>query len=257
MRTSYWIPTASSPQYRDLGEESKSWSRAKYLERDGLDVYNFLWNELCNYREYRADGCIYEVGGVFVSPGDIVVDAEANIGIWSNVAMFKGAKQVYAFEPTLKSFNCLCENTDQWLFHPSHYYPQVIKPFCLALGDKKQVIEMPVWESGDSVGSRIDGSITSTQYNTVMVTTLDDLFDIGLFDHIDYLKLDVEGAEDQVLYSLSRERLGMINKISMEYHPNALSDSEDVIKYLMSNKFRHIFTLHMGEECKIITFSKL
>jgi FkbM family methyltransferase len=245
-RTAYWIPTVGMPQFRDLEKESKGWSYDKFSRKDGLDIYNFLWEELWNYRQHGANGSIYEVGGVVISPGDIVVDAGANIGIWSNRAIFSGASQVFAFEPTLKSFNCLCENIDR----------QIVKPFCLALGDRREIVSMPVWENGDSVGSRIDGSASNTRYDSAMIVTLDDLFDIKLFDHIDYLKIDIEGAEDQVIYSLSRERLRRVKKISMEYHTNALTDSEEVIKYLRKNMFNHVFTLHIGDGSKIITFSK-
>lgn len=240
----YWVPTAYAPEIRNLKQENEHWDRDKYLKREGLDTYNYLYHETFGYKDFDANGSIYEVGKVFIEPDDIVVDVGANVGIFANRAYLLGAKSVYSFEPTLKSFNCLSQNID-----PSG----IIRPFCMALSDRIKLAAIST-DNGNSVGSRLNDH--TSDFDLVYTTTIDELFNIKLFDHIDYLKLDVEGEEDKIIYNISRDRLCKINKIVMEYHPWVLTDYEDIIKYLRKNDINHKFTLHCGDGTKIITFMR-
>ena len=53
-----------------------------------------------------------------VNEGDIVVDIGGNLGLFSYYALCKGAKQVYCFEPSPQSYNCIIENFNlDNLFH--------------------------------------------------------------------------------------------------------------------------------------------
>jgi len=240
--STFWVPTAALPVRRDL----------KNTMGDG-DIYDKTYREINAHLEFDSHGCIYEVGNVVVKPGDICVDLGANIGLWSIRAVKQGASQVFSFEPTLKSFHCLCLNTiDMPMVHP----------FCMALSGTRHMVNVPVNWDGDSVGSRLDnfehrGYDKSPTRDLVYVTTLDELFDVGMFHKIDYLKLDVEGAEKDILYRMSTPRLRLIGKIAMEYHRVQVHIGEyhDMIMYLRQNGFNHRFTL-TRPDAEIITFER-
>ena len=252
LRESYWIPTKESMVLRNLKDENANWDREKYLSRV-LDIYNYLYDEMWNRSTFNSIGSVYEVGGLYVDKDDVVVDLGANVGIWGCRAMSAGAKEVFCFEPTFKSFNCLSLNC----FGNMH-------PFCLALSDSKKLVKLPVWDTGDSVGSCVhdvcDDTIAPNEpqgsFITALTVTLNDLFDYKLFDHIDYLKIDIEGQEDKLIYSTSMDNLEKINKISMEYHSWTKSSSEEVIGYLVRRGFKHKFTFSMNDGNKIITMRR-
>jgi FkbM family methyltransferase len=238
----FWVPTTTTPVRRDL----------KNTIGEG-DVYNKIYKEINDHLEFDSHGCIYEVGNVMVRPGDICVDAGANIGLWSMRAVKQGASQVFSFEPTLKSFQCLCLNVADM---------PMVHPFCMALSGTRHMVYVPVNQDGDSAGSRLDnleyrGYIKTPDLNLIYVTTLDELFDVGMFHKIDHLKLDVEGAERQILYGLSKERLRLVGKIVMEYHRDERLKCEyhDMIMYLRQSGFNHRFTL-TTPAAEIITFER-
>ena len=48
--------------------------------------------------------------------------------------------------------------------------------------------------------------------------TLNYLFESGLIDRIDFLKVDIEGAEHAAFAGISDENLQKVKTIAMEYH---------------------------------------
>jgi hypothetical protein len=53
---------------------------------------------------------------------------------------------------------------------------------------------------------------------SVRTYTLNYLFESGLIDRIDFLKVDIEGAEHAAFAGISDENLQKVKTIAMEYH---------------------------------------
>lgn len=68
----------------------------------------------------------------------------------------------------------------------------------------------------------------------VAMTPLSELIPAGAT--VDLLKIDIEGAEYEVLKSASAETLQRVHRIVLEFHPNAPQD--EAIGPLTSNGFR-------------------
>ena len=63
----------------------------------------------------------------------------------------------------------------------------------------------------------MDG-LLSEQYDEVPARTLDDLFERHEIDACDLMKIDVEGAEYDILHAASDDTLARIRRIHGEYH---------------------------------------
>lgn len=125
-----------------------------------------------------------------VSAGDVVVEAGANIGcITMSIANAVGTSGViHAFEPQLDSFKILCANL-------AINRVDNVRPYQLALGDDMGIGSITSFETetphnfGDATISGVDDG------DPVEIITIDSL---GL-DRCDLIKLDVQGAERDVL----------------------------------------------------------
>lgn len=167
--------------------EKYGWPRAIYHEIYNLQDY---------YNEKRKT----------IQEGDIVVDLGGNIGIFNRWAYSQGASKVISFEPDKRYFQLLQLNSD----------PKSIL-FNAAIGDKVGTTKLHETE-------HLGGSFTAedTQGYTVRTYTLDYLFETGLVDRIDFLKVDIEGGEIAAFKGISDENLGKVRTIAMEYHHSHL-----------------------------------
>jgi hypothetical protein len=92
--------------------------------------------------------------------------------------------------------------------------------------------------------------------NYCPIVPVDFLFSQGVLEKIDFLKIDCEGAELDVIDGISDENLGKISKIALEFHANYLTedDSEKIIQRLTGAGFRS-FQLFLGNgELRIYNF---
>lgn len=133
----------------------------------------------------------------FLKKGDTFIDVGANQGEYSLWAARKvGSKgKVVAFEPMTQLFEQLTEN-----IRLNKSFKNTISPVKLGLSDKKG--EVTLYASEDS------NEGTNTIYNTdkfsielgkIQLDTLDEQLDNLKINTVNFLKIDVEGAELQVL----------------------------------------------------------
>jgi hypothetical protein len=58
-------------------------------------------------------------------------------------------------------------------------------------------------------------------------TTLEDIIERNNIEKIDYLKIDIEGGEKDLVYSIQPETWSKISKIFIEYHEDVYGYSEE------------------------------
>lgn len=118
----------------------------------------------------------------------IIIDAGANMGMTS--IYFKDcAKMIYALEPSPASYDALVENTKE-------FYN--IKCFPFGLGDSKRKISLRA-SAGDKVPDSIMGK--GDVGVEIDVVGLDEFMENQGIDHVDLLKIDVEGSEYWIFHS--------------------------------------------------------
>jgi FkbM family methyltransferase len=157
-----------------------------------------VYHEIYNLRDY------YFNRKKRIHKGDIVVDLGANMGVFTRWAYMEGANKVISFEPDHRYFKLLKLNAD----------PRTIL-FNAAVTDSIGTIRL--YESDHFGGSNVLHPEPTNNY-LVRTYTLDYLFGTGLVDKIDFLKVDIEGAEHLAFKGISNDNLIKIKAIGMEYH---------------------------------------
>ena len=199
-----------------------------------------IYHEIYNLEDY------YNNHVKIINKGDVVVDLGGNMGIFNRWAYSQGASKVISFEPDKRYFKLLQLNTD-----PSSIL------FNAAVS--KSMGEMELYESEHYGGSTLIGS--GGYHYPVRTYTLNYLFETGLIDKIDFLKIDIEGAEHYALQGISDENLSKVKNISMEYHHSHMDFNEQLreqfIKRLNNLGFNS-YLLFMGTNnaLQMIYFTK-
>jgi FkbM family methyltransferase len=167
-----------------------------------------IYHEIYNLMDYAQRG-------VSIRPGDTVVDLGGNIGIFTRYAHQMGAKKIVTFEPDSRWFEVLKQNAP----------PNAIL-FNAAIGDHLGTAMLT--ESNHLGGSNLwhPKDSDANQYS-VNLYTLDHLFDTGLVENIDFLKVDIEGSEIIALNGIRDENLSLIRNIVVEYHHEHLGFNEE------------------------------
>lgn len=177
-----------------------------------------IFHEIFNLRDY------YNNRNKKINKGDVVVDLGGNIGVFNRWAYFEGAEKVISFEPDRRYFKLLSLNAD----------PKSIL-FNAAISDN--IGTLTLHESTHLGGSNIFGVHRNNQlqkYETRSYT-LDYLFETNLVDKIDFLKIDIEGAEHHALSGISDYNLMKVKNISMEYH-HSFFNYDDKLREKMINR---------------------
>ena len=159
----------------------------------------------------------YERGNCKIAEGDVVVDIGANIGLFSRLASLKGASKVYSFEPSPKTFSCLVRNA-----------PPNCEPYNIGIMGTDGFFDMYVdnESQGNSFYLSNGNNFGKKSYTQkILCSSLTSLFDKGLINHINFLKVDSEGSERDLFRNLPDSYFDKIDKISMEYH-NAILDHD-------------------------------
>jgi FkbM family methyltransferase len=208
---------------RALPVDSYSWDTAVRLHGSkyclGLRTSEiYVIEEVFRHKMY--DRC----GDFLAQEGWVVFDIGANVGVVS-VLQARRQAQVYAFEPNPDCYRRLLKTIT------ANGLEDKIRPFNLALGNAVGTGKMQVEKKGGTTGGTVvagsDGNPTEASVN---ITTLDGMVPALNVPHIDLLKIDVEGAEVDVLRGATRTLLHT-KRIMLEYHSRALLlQAESILK---------------------------
>ncbi len=156
-----------------------------------------------------------------VRPDWVFFDVGANFGYYSMIvsAASQRRARVYAFEPLASNFHLLARNKDL-----NHF--DRVSAAKLAVSDQVGEVDFfvpPLSCSG--VGHIVDGPIDDPNgyVDKVQTTTLDDFVSHHNVRRMDFLKIDVEGAELRVLRGASESLRRFRPTIMIEFFPQGLA----------------------------------
>lgn len=201
---------------RDLKKENSDFTVQKYFDTNEFDSYNYLYYENFEFEQFDSHGSDYERYGCQIESGMSVMDLGANIGAFARYASNKGAKEVFCFEPMTPTFHLLQLNT---------HHDEKIHPFKLGVSDKTGLAEFkihsdPTHNGGGTMMKLGDSSLNIHFSEYCALIGIQDIFNDEKWSKIDFLKVDIEGAEQIVLEALPDEALRSIACISSEFHCN-------------------------------------
>tara|TARA_B100001059_G_C17838691_1_gene590235 strand:- start:1599 stop:2408 length:810 start_codon:yes stop_codon:yes gene_type:complete len=169
----------------------------------------FVLKNLISYsmsNEYEPDTC--SIIKQHLKTGDNVLDIGANIGVMSilcsKIVGSEGA--VYSFEPTKENFKYLCEN--KFLNNAVNLHP-----YNLAAWEKNEIVRMP------------KNSLQLENVQWCNGVNLSDFLDSIGVNKVDFIKMDIDGAEPWAMIGLER---------IIEKNPNLKMICEFYPKYINS-----------------------
>lgn len=171
--------------------------------------------------------CRSEYGDV--TPGSTVFDIGANIGVFSLYAARCGAAKVYAFEPNKESYEVLLNNIK------INHLENIIVPINLAVGAQDgEIISIP--KSSSPYNKALVGQMAVADYEKVETISLPTFIAKNQIKRIEFLKMDCEGAEYPIIYSMKESDYQLISKFRLEHHfPD---EKEKLTRFLVSLGFK-------------------
>lgn len=144
-----------------------------------------------NLAEQARD--IYGWNGRGVKSGDVVLDCGANVGVYTRLSLRAGARQVVAIEPAPENIECLRRNfAEEIKANRVIVYPK-------GVWDKDDFLEMHVDPHNSAADSFVIHREGAKDTEKLALTTIDKLVEELKLDRVDFIKMDIEGAETRAL----------------------------------------------------------
>jgi len=186
-----------------------------------------------------------------INKDDVVLDIGANIGVFSRYAIANGAKDVYSFEPIKENYDLLEKNSDG--------FPVVSFNYAISNKNGTENFHIDSTEGGHTILDKDPNNSRTKEIREIGCYTIDYLFEESWIPHkIDFMKIDVEGAEIQVLEGISDENLKKIDKIVMEWH-RFLFDDKNLLDKIINRLYSIGFQFYIdynSSDLDIIYFWK-
>jgi len=173
------------------------------------------------YIDGMFEPCSYNFVKTFLKKGMIVFDLGANLGQYTLLAAKSVGEQgqVHSFEPSSRMFSELSFNVS--LNNLSDICTLNKMAVSNTIGTAKLSKYEPGFEVYSSLGSHIRQEATVVDYEEVKTMRLDDYIEKAGIDHVDFMKVDIEGAELMALR-------GAVKLLSQSDAPVILLELADV-----------------------------
>jgi len=215
-----------------LEKHSKKIVKVKLSDGTQLFFRDALVGEVCIVKEIYLD----EVYERYYRPRhrDIIFDVGAHIGIFALKASRTIGSEgvVFAFEPDPENFRLLKKNLT--LNSTSN-----VKAFNKAVGSKNAILQLWADPSSPSMSSLKQRTWSSMHPIDVASVTLDHIVKQHGLRKINFLKLDVEGYELEVLRGGEGSFLNICQNMAIEIHKYALEmhEYDQIMRLLKQHGF--------------------
>lgn len=173
----------------------------------------------------------------YLNNNSIIVDAGACMGTFIDFVRKHIACKIYAIEP--------CKTHVKLLNSKEYLNVKVINKALVGKSTTDYInfneyIGLPEW--GSVYPRNISHyKLKKTVSYTVGCININDIFNMLGVDHIDYLKLDIEGAEFDIFYSMTKQIASKIYQFSAEIHAinHDISDVPNLIRIINKLGYKH------------------
>lgn len=171
---------------------------------------------------------------------DTVVDIGAHVGYFTLYAANIAKKgKIISYEPSKKSFFSLEKNLEI-----NNFSNIKLENVAVSKIHGKAVLHV---DDDDGISNSLYDLNKKSKVYEVKTVTLEEILSKNELHEIDFLKIDCEGAEYEILMSASSSDLNKIKKISVEIHEKLVPYSkEEVIEKLKNNGFHVKLQTHIS-----------
>ncbi len=145
------------------------------------------------YNLAELENGIYRSEEVDIRPGDVVLDCGANVGAFTREALKRGARQVIAIEPAPENLECLRRNLAAEIDQGR------VVVYAKGVWDKEDTLTLYVNPANPGADSFVWQAKGSQAVVDVPLTTIDRLVAELNLERVDFIKMDIEGAELKAL----------------------------------------------------------
>jgi FkbM family methyltransferase len=200
----------------------------QFKVRTAMDIW--IIKETCLDRDYERNG-------IAIKDGWVVLDIGAAMGDFAICVAKKNKNSVvYAYEPFPDSFALFKENMKLNQVYNIHAFPY-------AVGAISGPMDLQI-TTGIAVQHSTAQKATDLNSTTVQIQgiTLDRILQELNIQRCDFLKIDCEGGEYDILFHASKETLDKIKYIHLEYHDGFTQFSHrDLVRFFEEKGF-HVKT---------------
>lgn len=150
-----------------------------------------------NYLDYESSGEKYFLENILPSiKPTVCIDVGANIGTYANLLLQNTEADIYSFEPLTKPFETLSSLKTT--------FPDRFFPINKGVGEKNETLLIHYNDESSTLASFVEGVnnvsyVKNEKVQKIDVISLDSFFLGGIVKEIDFIKIDTEGFEYQVL----------------------------------------------------------
>ena len=167
-----------------------------------------------------------------INSDDIIIDVGAHIGLFALLAsQFCKDGKIFCYEPIKENYKLLIENIE---------INKIRNIFPNNLAVTKETSRVKIFLNDDQSGHSM--FIQNNNFVEVNSKSLSDIFSDNGINECDFLKLDCEGAEYEIIESLSPDLFTKISKTVIEYHT---ADTRPELLERLINKLKQFsFSVH-------------
>jgi FkbM family methyltransferase len=194
---------------------------------------------------WRAETLITKEPGTIewleaITPGSVLLDVGANVGMYTVFAAVISGARVFAFEPESQNYALLCKNI------VTNGITEQVTAYCAALSDvaKFSVIHLSAFATGGSCHSfdeAVDFKLQERKtkfHQGCFSATIDQLVADGVMPVPNYIKIDVDGFEHKVIAGAAKTlRDPALKSLIIEINPH-LEEHRGIIAKLRELEFR-------------------
>jgi FkbM family methyltransferase len=182
--------------------------------RSGLVIHHGPGDDpLFLYREIFLQHCYDSAGFYIPSAGDTVLDIGANIGVFMLYLQERSRRvRVHCFEPAAETRAQLTRNVVQ------NVLQECVSVHGFAVADRVETVKL---RQAALTGHRslfASTHVSSTEFESVPCVRLEEALELCGVEKIDLLKIDVEGAEVEILEGADPKIWERIDRIALEFH---------------------------------------
>lgn len=189
--------------------------------KNGLTIFGGKKSQILDIADEIFVQKVYNPSYLPLQAKATVIDIGANVGIYCLYAAKNGAKRIFAIEPLSQNISLIKKN-----FKTNKLPQPTMTEVAVTNRSGKARLYLANF---DSHGLLFDHDYKNkfTKYIFIRTTTLTEIIQKSRIKRVDFLKIDCEGSEGEIIYSTPTSIWHKIDKVAIEYH-NGVSKYNNV-----------------------------